>query len=136
MHPLGTCVAALAGGAGIVKGHVVKLPPFGKQWLAEPPSAGLVVAFGADAWGFARSRAFPCLVLPDDEPASTFDWRAFTGIKSGPALIHECGAGNEGLLDELARELMRAGAPTIVAIRHSRLHTDSRVFYVPGDGHG
>lgn len=93
------------------------LPPYGRQYLEDPPSAGLWVVFGPDAWDFASKQPFPVVVLPPGAKPTDYDWPA----TSGPALIFETGPRADDLLHELAKSLMLVGAPSIVAIRDSFL---------------
>ncbi len=102
------------------------LPPYGKQYLEQLPSAGIWVAIGPGAWGFAKPRSFPVMVLPEDREPSDFDWPS----NGQPALIHERGAFNDERLDAMAKALLLAGAPTVVAIREALLDNgDPRVFF-------
>ena len=106
------------------------LPPFGKQWLRKPPSAGLVVAIGPDAWDTAQARSYTCVALPEDRDPSEYRWP--TNHKA--ALILESGPGDDVLLHHTAIELLRVGAPVVVALRECHLHDDPRVFFELGDG--
>ena len=106
------------------------LPPFGKQWLRNPPSAGLVVAIGPDAWDRGQARSYVCLVLPEDRDPAQFRWP--TNHKA--ALILESGPGDDVLLHHTAIELLRVGAPVVVALRECQMHDDPRVFFELGDG--
>lgn len=98
------------------------LPPYGKQWLAERPHAGLWVAVGPRAWEFAASKPFPVPLLPPGRPVSDFEWPA---VESA-ALIVDTGDCAE-TRDELAKALMTAGAPSVVALALSR--RDPRIYY-------
>ena len=105
------------------------LPPYGKQYLEQRPSAGIWVAIGPGAWQFAKVRSFPVMVLPDDHHPSDYEWPT----DGGPVLIHERGPGNDERLHSMAKALMLAGAPSVVAIRQALLEDfDSRVFFDPG----
>lgn len=106
-----------------------RLAPFAKAWLAAPPSAGLVVATGPRAWDAAARRGHVCLVLPDDVEPSALRWPA----TSESALILETGEPNDARLAALALELMRAGAPSCVALRESGRAGDPRVFFQAED---
>ncbi len=111
-----------------VKAHKSKLPPYAKQWFAEKPSAGVVVAIGDGAWRFAQSHQLPIMVLPDDEVPATFHWPS----NRQPALVHECGLPDDDRLRALVVELMRSGTPSVVALRHSLKHSDPRKFFTQG----
>ena len=105
------------------------LPPFAKRWLADPPSAGVVVALGPDAWAKAKARVHTCLVLPDESDPSEFRWPS----NNQPALIFETGPPNDQRLQQMAEALIRAGTPSVVALRESLLDSDPRVFFEVGD---
>ena len=77
---------------------------------------------------FAENHHAPIMVLPDGESAGQYRWPS-DGM---PALIHERGEYNDDRLDELAGALLRAGSPSVVAIREALLDDfDPRVFYDP-----
>jgi len=104
------------------------LPPYGKQYLEQRPSAGIWVAIGPGAWDFAKVRSFPVMVLPEDREPSDFDWPA----DGQPALIHERGGCNDERLRAMATALLIAGAPSVVAIREALLDKDDpRLFFDP-----
>ena len=92
-----------------------RLPPYGRQYLDNPPGAGYQVACGSDPWKIAKGKPFPVVVLPPGSKPSDYDWPT----TSGPALIYETGPLDDDLLYELAKTLMLAGAPSVVAIRES-----------------
>ncbi len=92
-----------------------RLPPYGRQYLEDPPSAGLWVAVGPGAWEIAKGKSCPVVVLPPGSKPSDYEWPA----TSGAALIFETGPLADDLLHELAKTLMLAGAPSVVAIRES-----------------
>ena len=101
------------------------LPPFGKSFQPVPDS-GIRVAFGPTAWAFAKCHPhFPMMVLPEDSEPSDFRWPS----SNGPALIYERGTFNDKRLDTLARALMVAGSPSVVALREALNSDDPRVFY-------
>ena len=103
-----------------------RLPPFGRQYLENPPSAGLWVAVGPGAWDIAKGKSFPVVVLPPGSKPSDYEWPT----TSGPALIFETGPLDDDLLHKLVKTLMLAGAPSVVAIRESLLQSpDCRVFF-------
>ena len=102
------------------------LPPYGKQYLEQLPSAGIWVAIGPGAWDFAKIRSFPVMVLPEDREPHDFDWPS----NGQAALIHERGDYNDDRLNSMAEALILAGAPTVVAIREALLiDGDPRVFF-------
>ena len=102
------------------------LPPYGKQYLEQRPSAGIWVAIGPGAWDFARIRTFPVMVLPEDKEPGDFEWPS----DGQPALIHERGDINDERLYSMAEALLLAGAPSVVAIREALLTKDDpRVFF-------
>ena len=102
------------------------LPPYAKQYLEQRPSAGIWVAIGNGAWQFAQVRTFPVMVLPDDSEPSDYEWPS----NGQPALIHERGELNDERLHAMAKELILAGAPSVVAIREALLTSyDPRVFF-------
>ena len=106
----------------------MRLPPYGKQWRDKPPGAGVVVAIGPQAWAEARKRAYPVMVLPDDDDPANYDWPA----NDYGALVHETGPADDARLHGIAAALLNAGNPSVVAIRHSLLDVygaDPRVFF-------
>ena len=96
-----------------------RLPPFGRQYLDNPPREGFQVACGSDPWKIAKGKPFPVVVLPPGSKPSDYEWPA----TSGPATIFETGPQDDALLHELAKTLMLAGAPSVVAIRESLLQS-------------
>ena len=104
-----------------------RLPPFGKQFKTSQKS-GIRVAIGPGAWGKATAHAFPIMALPQDKTPSEYRWPS----DGGPALIFECGEYNDDSLDSMAAALLRAGSPSVVAIREALLDDyDPRVFFYP-----
>ena len=90
----------------------MRLPPFGKQF--EPvPASGVRVVFGPDAWNIAKRYYYPIMVFPDGEPASAFTWPS-NGLA---ALVFELGESDDERLTELSRELLIAGASSVVSLR-------------------
>ena len=105
--------------------NAMRLPPFGKQFHPVPKS-GIRVAIGPGAWSFQKRHHCPIMVLPEDESPPSFTWPC----DGKPALLHERGDYNDDRLDEMARELLRAGASSVVAIREALTNDyDLRVFY-------
>lgn len=104
------------------------LPPFAKRWLADPPSAGVVVTLGPDAWPKSKARPHVCMVLPDECDPSELRWPT----NRQPALILETGPPNDARLQCMAEALIRAGAPSVVALRDSLMDSDPRVFFELG----
>ena len=103
----------------------MRLPPYGKQFSPVPRS-GVQVACGPGAWDFAKHHRVPIMVLPEGSPASAFSWPS----DYRPALIHERGEYNDQRLDEMASELLKVGASSVVAVREALLNDyDPRVFY-------
>jgi len=88
------------------------LPPYGKQYLEELPSAGIWVAIGPGAWRFAKTRSFPVMVLPEDHEPSDYEWPA----NGQPVLIHERGQFDDERLQAMAKALLLAGAPSVAAM--------------------
>lgn len=105
----------------------LKLPPFGKSF--SPISRiGVQVAIGPDAWAFARARQQLMMVLPAGESPDSFKWPS----DGGPALIYERGQFDDDQLKAMAAALLKAGAPSVVAIREAALDDqDPRVFFDP-----
>lgn len=104
------------------------LPPYGQQYLEQRPSAGIWVATGPGAWRFARVRTFPVMVLPEGSKPSDYEWPS----NGQPALIHERGECDDERLHAMAKALLLAGAPSVVAIREVLLDAgDPRVFFDP-----
>ena len=103
------------------------LPPFGKQWRDSPPSAGLCVAYGPNAWNYSKAKPFPVLVLPSDQKPTDFRWPSHPG----GAVIFERGDYNDDCLTALATELLSAGSPFVVAIREALTGSDPRTFFYP-----
>jgi hypothetical protein len=106
------------------------LPPYGAEYLKRHPDPGVCVAIGRNAWSFARSSGKPMMVLPATHEPAYYQWPA----SGQPALIHELGAPDDERLTALARELLTAGNPSVVAIRHSMLSApDCRVYFEAAD---
>jgi hypothetical protein len=90
------------------------LPPFGKDYLASPTSAGLCVAIGRNAWDFAKRRRHrPVLVLPDAEKPSDRRWPS----NRYGALLYETATPDDERLNSTAAALLIAGSPFVVAVR-------------------
>jgi hypothetical protein len=116
-------------GAGPFEADAVRLPPFGKEFQ-RVPKTGIRVVIGPGAWDFAKGHHCPIMVLPEGEPASNFTWPS----DGGPALVYERGEAKgdyqaKERLTELSRELLIAGASSVVAIREADLDHDPRVFF-------
>ena len=104
------------------------LPPYARQYLEQRPSAGIWVAIGPGAWRFAKTRSFPVMVLPEDHEPSDYEWPS----NGQPVLIHERGQFDDERLQAMAKALLLAGAPSVVAIREALLDDDDpRVFFDP-----
>ena len=101
-----------------------KRPPFGKAF-EPPPPGGVRVAIGPGAWRFAERHHCPIMVLPDDSSPSDFRWPG----DGKPALIHERKTYDDQRLTAMARELLRAGASSVVAIREALVDHDPRKFF-------
>ena len=100
-------------------------PPYSSQYV---PQRGLEVALGCHAWTFAKRQYKAVLVLPMDRDPAEFMWPA----EQYGAVIHETGSRDDERLDKLAGELLKAGNPHVVALRHSLAWVpgaDPRVFY-------
>jgi hypothetical protein len=66
------------------------------------------------------------MVLPEDREPDDYDWPS----NGQPALIHERGDYNDDRLISMAKALILAGSPSVVAIREALLdHDDPRVFF-------
>lgn len=103
----------------------MRVPPYGKQFQPVPPS-GVRVAVGPKAWQFQKTHMYPIMVLPEDTKPKEFGWPS----DGKPALIHERGIFDDNGLQAMAEVLLRAGAPSVVAIREALLHDyDPRVFF-------
>jgi hypothetical protein len=101
------------------------LPPFSKQFHPIPTS-GIRVVVGPDAWDFADRHRYPIMVLPEGELPSSFVWPS----DGKPALIFERGECDDERLDDMARELLKAGASSVVALREALINDyDPCVFY-------
>ena len=112
----------------MVETRPLSLPPYGKQYLEEKPSAGIWVAIGPGAWRFAKARSFPVMVLPEDCEPGDYKWPS----NGQAALIHERGDYNDERLHAMAMALLLAGAPSVVAIREALVEAgDPRVFFDP-----
>lgn len=108
-----------------------KLPPYGKQFQPVPRN-GVQVAIGPGAWGFQKRHGRPIMVLPDDGNPDDFGWPS----DGEPALIFECGDYNDDRLRAMAKELLIAGASSVVALRQAsadpkQRDTDPRVYFDP-----
>lgn len=109
-------------------------PPYARDYLlraANVSTFGPVVALGRDAWTFAQRQGFPVMVLDEDSEPEDFTWPAH----HGGAIVHEVGLPADARLRRLAAELLRAGNPFAVAIRHTMLDDDPRVFFYPEVDH-
>ncbi len=105
----------------------LRLPPFGKSFSPVPRS-GVQVAIGPEAWEFARTRFRTVMALPAGESPDSFKWPS----DGGPALIYERGQFDDDQLKAMAAALLKAGAPSVVAIREALLDDhDPRVFFDP-----
>jgi len=114
----------------------VRLPPFGKDFQ-RVPKTGVRVAIGPGAWDFAQLQRniangwnISVMVLPIGEDAKSFTWPS----DRFPALIYEKGEAKgdkqaREQLTALAKELLLAGASSVVAIRDAYLGDDPRVFF-------
>ena len=104
------------------------LPPYGREYLEQRPSAGIWVAIGSGAWRFAKVRTFPVMVLPEGSEPDNYEWPS----NGQPALIHERGELNDERLHAMAKALLLAGSPHVVAVREALLtEDDPRVFFDP-----
>ena len=92
------------------------LPPYGKQFLPVPRN-GVQVAIGPGAWDFQKKHSNPIMVLPDDASPEDFDWPT----DGGPSLIFECGTYDDDRLTAMARTLLIAGSPSVIAYRSAML---------------
>ncbi len=105
------------------------LPPFGielRRWLRSDPKpkrwgcngneASITIAFGSDAWGFARqwNEIRLVLVVPPGEFASRFNWRDCAG--AAPVLIQSCGEVAAGAIDSLVNSLLRDGIERVLDV--------------------
>ena len=105
------------------------LPPYGKQFQPVPRN-GVQVAIGPGAWDFQKAHRCQIIVLPDDTNPSDFTWPS----DGRPALIHERGVYDDERLTAMAEALLRAGAPSVVAIREAladlnHIGSDPRVYF-------
>ncbi|MCH8149933.1 MAG: hypothetical protein IH987_18465 [Planctomycetes bacterium] len=107
------------------------LPPFGAEYLKRHPHPAIKVALGARAWSFARRAGVGrVMILPDDGAPAAFRWPS----NGHPALVYELGPPDDNRLAAMARELLAAGSPSVVAIRYSLLNTsDCRLFFERAD---
>ena len=106
----------------------MRLPSFGKQFQPVP-SSGVRVAIGPGSWDYQKKYQkyqAPIMVLPDDANPDDFQWPS----DGGAALIFERGEYNDVRLRSMAEALLRAGAPSVVALREALLHDyDPRVYF-------
>ncbi len=102
----------------------MRLPPYGKKFVPVPIS-GVRVVYGHDAWDVAKRYTYPIMVLPQGESPSDYKWTS----DGGPALVYERGEPDEATLDELALQLLIAGASSVVALREALISSDPRVFF-------
>ena len=91
-------------------------PPYGKQFLPVPRS-GVQVVIGASGWDFQKRHHCPIMVLPDGADPNDFIWPS----DGNPALIYECGTYDDGRLTAMARALLMAGNPSVVAHRSAMM---------------
>ena len=93
---------------------VKSLPPYGKDYLdGLPGSHSLEVVIGTNGWGFAKRRHKITLVLPYDEDPQNYRWPAH----EYGALVYERGQYCDDRLSAMAKTLLEAGNPFVVAIR-------------------
>ncbi len=95
----------------------MRLPPYGRQFLARPPSAGPWVAIGPNAWDFASRKPFPVMVLPPGADPDYFNWP----VEGASVLLVEWGASDTETLERVALALLRSGAEFVRPIRQSQI---------------
>lgn len=107
----------------------MKLPPYGQQYLDRLPRAGVMVAIGPTAWNFAESDSRIIMALPYDEHPRDYRWPSH---ESG-ALIFERGQYDDDRLSAMARALLEAGSPFVLALREALKGKgqDCRAFFYP-----
>ena len=105
-----------------------RAPPYARLWATERPSAGLVITMGPQAWDFVKQLPYTAIVMPTDAKPSDFEWPHH---KHG-ALVHETGQADDRNLQDLVYQLLVAGNPYVVCLRHSLRHSDDcRVYFYP-----
>lgn len=89
------------------------LPPFGRDWLKTPTSAGAWVSCGSKAWEARRVWAHVVMVCPPDEDPAGFGWP----VEGLEVLLVELGRPNTPRLEHLGLVLLDAGAELVRCIR-------------------
>ena len=133
---LRVCVDSHSEDSRLLEADSVRLPPFGRDFQPVPKT-GVRVAIGPGVWDFAQAQRnipngwnIPVMVLPVGEDAKSFIWPS-DGL---PALIYEKGEAKgdkqaRERLAALAKELLLAGASSVVALRDAYTDYDPRVFF-------
>lgn len=98
-----------------------RLPPYGRQVMERIAAGGdqgrsVWVAAGSGAWQWAATHPHHmAVVAPIDAAPSTLCWEvAVPEDRRNPALIHVVGVLKSAALDELAAELLLAGAMRVI----------------------
>ncbi len=105
-----------------------KLPPYGQDYLDTLPRYGPHVAIGPRGWDFAKRDKRTIMVLPYDEDPQEYRWpRHEYGC-----LVHERGDYCDSRLKAVARVLLEAGNPFVVALREALFGADfPDVYFYP-----
>lgn len=99
-----------------------RLPPYGRQVMERVAASGgdrgrsVWVVTGSGAWQWAAAHtSHLAVVAPTDTDPSTLRWDvAAPDDRRNPALIHVAGEVEASALDDLAAELMLAGAARVI----------------------
>ena len=92
-----------------------RLPPYGQDYLDTLPSSGIQVAIGPTGWAFAKRDRRIIMVLPFDEDPQGYRWP----LNKNGALVHERGQYDDRRLIAVAKALLEAGSPFVVALREA-----------------
>lgn len=100
------------------------LPPYSNDYFDTRPSSGLQIGIGPNGWTFAKQDRRIILVLPFDEDPNDYRWP-----QNEPAIVHERGQFDDNRLIAMAKVLLGAGAPFVVALREALPRPD--VYFYP-----
>jgi len=100
------------------------LPPYGKYFVGRPPSCGVWIACGPNAWDFTKLKPFPVLVLPDECDPADFRWP----VADQDVLLIEVGTYDTERVERIAQVLLESGARLVYPIRTANFF-ENRVFW-------
>ena len=100
------------------------LPPFGRLYREQPPSNGVWIACGPNAWDFTKLKPFPVLVLPDECDPADFQWP----VADQDVLLIEIGTYDTERVERIAQVLLESGARLVYPIRTANFR-ETRAFW-------